>query len=56
MIELAGILKGTQKTVAQGGDECRRRAGELAGADFLTKPIDFDALKASLRQLPSTAN
>jgi len=34
---------------AYGDDERRRRAGELGGADFLPKPVDFDALKAQLR-------
>ena len=41
---------------AYGDDERRRRASELGAAEFLTKPVDFDALKAQLRQLPSAAN
>jgi len=38
---------------AYGDDERRRRAGELGAAEFLTKPVDFDRLKAQLRQLPA---
>ena len=41
---------------AYGDDERRRRASELGAAEFLTKPVDFDALKAQLRQLPNAAN
>ena len=41
---------------AYGDDERRRRASELGAAEFLTKPVDFDALKAQLRQLPSAAD
>ena len=41
---------------AYGDDERRRRADELGAADFLAKPVDFDQLKAQLRQLPSAAN
>jgi DNA-binding response OmpR family regulator len=29
---------------------------ELGAAEFLTKPVDFDFLKAQLRQLPTAAN
>src|SRR6516225_695279 len=36
---------------AYGDDERRRRATEYGAAEFLTKPVDFDALKARLRQL-----
>ena len=36
-------------------DKRRRRAGELGAAEFLTKPVDFDWLKAQLRQLPAPA-
>jgi CheY-like chemotaxis protein len=38
---------------AYGDDERRRRAGEYGAAEFLTKQVDFDLLKAQLRQLPS---
>jgi CheY-like chemotaxis protein len=41
---------------AYGDDERRRRADELGAADFLAKPVDFEALKAQLRQLPTAAN
>jgi CheY-like chemotaxis protein len=36
---------------AYGDDERRRRASEYGAADFITKPVDFDFLKAQLRQL-----
>jgi CheY-like chemotaxis protein len=42
--------------IAYGDDERRRRANDLGAAEFLSKPVDFDALKAQLRQLPSAAN
>ena len=38
---------------AYGDDERRRRASELGAIEFVTKPVDFDQLKARLRQLPS---
>jgi CheY-like chemotaxis protein len=38
---------------AYGDDERRRRASEYGAAEFLTKPIDFDHLKAQLLQLPA---
>jgi DNA-binding response OmpR family regulator len=37
---------------AYGDDERRRRAGELGAAEFISKLVDFDQLKAQLRQLP----
>jgi CheY-like chemotaxis protein len=37
-------------------DERRRRATEYGAAEFLTKPVDFDFLKAQLRELPSAAD
>ncbi len=40
---------------AYGDDERRRIASELGAFEFLTKPVDFDKLKAQLRELPSTA-
>src|SRR6266849_4435396 len=40
---------------AYGDDERRRLAGEYGAAEFITKPVDFDFLKAQLRQLPLTA-
>ena len=38
---------------AYGDDERRRQAAEYGAAEFLTKPVDFEYLKAQLRQLPS---
>jgi CheY-like chemotaxis protein len=38
---------------AYGDEERRRRATELGAAEFLTKPVDFERLKAQLGQLPS---
>ena len=40
---------------AYGDDQRRRRAGELGAREFLTKPVDFDLLKARLAQLPRVA-
>ena len=37
---------------AYGDDERRQRAAEYGAADFLAKPVDFEPLKAQLRQLP----
>jgi CheY-like chemotaxis protein len=36
---------------AYGDEERRRRASEYGAAEFITKPVDFDVLKAQLRQL-----
>jgi len=41
---------------AYGDDERRRMADEYGAAEFITKPVDFDLLKAQLRQLPGTAS
>ena len=40
---------------AYGDDERRRRADELGAFEFLTKPVDFDHLKAQLRQFSATS-
>ena len=40
---------------AYGDEERRRRASEYGASEFLTKPVDFDALKAQLRQLPEAS-
>jgi DNA-binding response OmpR family regulator len=40
---------------AYGNDERRRRAAEYGAAKFITRPVDFDFLKAQLRQLPATS-
>jgi len=39
---------------AYGDAERRRRTGDLGAAEFLAKPVNFDALKAQLQQLPNT--
>jgi CheY-like chemotaxis protein len=41
---------------AYGDDERRRRASDLGATEFLTKPVDFDMLKAQLRQLSAPAD
>ena len=38
------------------GDEERRLAAEYGAAEFISKPVDFDQLKAQLRQLPTAAD
>ena len=40
---------------AYGDDQRRCRARELGASEFLTKPVDFDLLKARLAQLPRAA-
>ena len=40
---------------AYGDDERRRRADEYGAAEFITKPVDFDLLKAQLRRLSGAA-
>ena len=40
---------------AYGDDERRRRARELGASEFINKPVDFDQLKESLRQLSAAA-
>jgi CheY-like chemotaxis protein len=39
---------------AYGDDERRRRASEFGAIEFITKPVDFDHLKAQLTRLPAT--
>ena len=41
---------------AYGDDERRRHARGLGAFDFITKPVDFDHLKAELRHLPGSAH
>jgi len=41
---------------AYGDDDRRRRARELGASEFITKPVDFDQLKAQLRQLPAATD
>ena len=38
---------------AYGDDERRRRAGDLGAFEFVTKPVDFDQLKAQLAKFPA---
>jgi CheY-like chemotaxis protein len=38
---------------AYGDDQRRRRASECGAFDFVTKPVDFDQLKAQLSRLPA---
>src|SRR5689334_21228417 len=40
---------------AYGDDERRRRASELGAFEFINKPVDFDQLKESLRELSAAA-
>jgi hypothetical protein len=41
---------------AYGDDERRRQVADYGAAEFLTKPVDFERLKAQLGQLPSARN
>ena len=41
---------------AYGDDERRQRASELGALEFLTKPVDFNYLKAQLQGLPNAAD
>jgi CheY-like chemotaxis protein len=38
---------------AYGDDERRKQASEYGAAEFITKPVDFEFLKAQLRYFPS---
>ena len=38
------------------GDNERRLAGEYGAAEFITKPVDFERLKAQLGHLPSATD
>jgi DNA-binding response OmpR family regulator len=40
---------------AYGDDERRQGASEYGAADFITKPVDFDVLKAQLRRLQASS-
>jgi len=40
---------------AYGDDERRRRASDLGATEFLTKPVDFDTLKAQLREFAASS-
>lgn len=59
-LELLGKIKQDRPNLpvmmvtAYGDDERRRTATEKGALHFITKPVDFDSLKAQLRGLPST--
>ena len=61
-LELLGEIKQrfpdlpVMMVTAYGDEERRRRAAEYGAAEFITKPVDFDQLKAQLRQLPTAAD
>ena len=61
-LELLGEIKQRRPDLpvmmvtAYGDDDRRRQARELGACDFITKPVDFDQLKAQLRQLPAPTN
>ena len=60
-LELLGEIKERRPDLpvmmvtAYGDDERRRRARKLGASEFINKPVDFDQLKESLRQLPAAA-
>jgi two-component system, response regulator, stage 0 sporulation protein F len=41
---------------AYGDDDRRHRARALGACEFIAKPVNFDDLKAQLRQLPGTTD
>jgi CheY-like chemotaxis protein len=41
---------------AYGDNERRKRAADYGAAEFISKPVDFEHLKAQLRQLPAAAD
>jgi CheY-like chemotaxis protein len=61
-LELLGEIKQRRPDLpvmmvtAYGDDERRRRASELGASEFITKPVDFERLKARLRQLPAAGD
>ena len=60
-LELLGEIKERRPDLpvmlvtAYGDDERRHRARKLGASEFINKPVDFDQLKESLRQLPAAA-
>jgi CheY-like chemotaxis protein len=61
-LELLGAIKQrfpdlpVMMVTAYGDDERRRRASELGAFEFITKPVDFDQLRAQLQNLPTAAD
>ena len=61
-LQLLGLIKKlhpdmpVMMVTAYGDDERRRRASDLGAAEFIAKPVDFNALKAQLRQLSNAAD
>jgi hypothetical protein len=53
---LAARFTGSPTVTPYGDDESRRRAKDLSVLEFITKPADFDLLKAQLRRLSEAAN
>ena len=41
---------------AYGDDERRGAPASYGASEFITKPVDFEKLKAQLRQLPSASD
>src|SRR5246127_5224793 len=60
-LELLGAIKQRRPDLpvmmvsAYGDDKRRRRARELGASEFINKPVDFNQLKESLRQLSAAA-
>ncbi len=61
-LELLGEIKQRRPDLpvmmvtAYGDDERRRKARELGALEFITKPVDFDRLKAQLRKLSAATD
>jgi hypothetical protein len=50
------LSRSRRDTPSYGDDERRQRASALGAAEFITKPVDFDARKTQLRRLPNAAD
>jgi CheY-like chemotaxis protein len=61
-LQLLGEIKQRRRDLpvmmvtAYGDEERRRRASDLGAFEFITKPVDFDRLKAQLDQLRTSAD
>jgi CheY-like chemotaxis protein len=61
-LELLGAIKqrrpelSVMMVTAYGDDERRQKARELGALEFIAKPVDFELLKARLRELPAAAD